>query len=34
MVYWHLLVVSVKFSLRFNSYINSQTSAEITADKK
>ena len=34
MVYWHLLVVSVKFSFRFNSYINSQTSAEITADKK
>ena len=27
MVYWHLMVVPVKF------YINSQTSVELTADK-
>ena len=33
MVYWHLMVVPVKFSFLFNSYINSQTSVELTADK-
>ena len=27
------MVVPVKFSFWFNSYINSQTSVEITADK-
>ena len=33
MVYWNIMVVPVKFSFWFNSYINSQTSVEITADK-
>ena len=33
MVYWHIIVVLVKFSFWFNSYINSQTSVELTADK-
>ena len=29
----HLFVVPVKFSFWFNSYINSQTSVELTTDK-
>ena len=33
MVYWHIMVVPVKFSFLFNSYTNSQTSVGLTADK-
>ena len=33
MVYWHLMVLPVKLSFWFNSYINSQTSVALTADK-
>ena len=32
-IYWHLMVVPVKCSFWFSSYINSQTSVELTADK-
>ena len=31
-IYWHFMVVPVKFSFWFNSYINSQTSVKL-ADK-
>ena len=33
MVYWYIVVVLVKLSFWFNSYIISQTSVELTADK-
>ena len=33
MVYWHVMVVPVKFSFWFSSYINSSTSVELTTDK-
>ena len=32
-IYWHLMVVPVKCSFWFSSYINSQTSVKLTADK-
>ena len=33
MIYWYIMVAKVKISFWFSSYINSQTSVELTADK-